>query len=84
MCTRTISSFSSAEDERAAAFEELSEQIEKHKRRGALIILGDFNSRLHGRREEEKEIIGPWICGLGVSRIEGRKGGTGRRQTETS
>jgi len=57
------------EDERSDFFEQLAGLVDNAERKGAVILLGDFNARLHGRLRGEEPVIGPHIYGAGVGRI---------------
>ena len=54
------------EAERAALFNELNGVIEKCQKKGATLILGDFNSRIHGRLNGEDQVLGPNMFGYGA------------------
>ena len=54
------------EEERVAMFNELSKVIGQCQKKGATIILGDFNSRIHGRLRGEEDVLGPHLYGYGA------------------
>jgi len=55
--------------EREAFFKQISNSLWEH-RHGWHIMVGDFNSRLHARREGEEHIIGPHTFGRGREFLE--------------
>jgi len=54
---------------RTQAFEVLARAIEKAETKGVVLVLGDFNARLHGRLKAEQGVLGPHIYGSGVARL---------------
>ena len=50
-------------------YDQLEKTIEEVKKRKVLIIVGDFNARLHGRQEGEERIMGKWIAGRGEAYV---------------
>ena len=57
------------EEERRAHFEQLQNAISKIEHKGPFVILGDFNSRIHGKLHGEDDVIGPHIFGKGWTAI---------------
>ena len=54
------------EAERIAHFNKLSQIIGCCQKKGATLILGDFNSRIHGRLRGEEHVLGPHLYGYGA------------------
>jgi len=67
------------EEERTAFFESLSEMMGRVERKHAMLLLGDFNARIHGRRSGEEQYIGPPVYGRGVQRPLGPERGHGEK-----
>ena len=59
-----------AEEERTDFVDELAGAIEKCQTKGAVIVLGDFNARIHARLNGEEDRIGPHIYGAGVEKLQ--------------
>ena len=57
------------EAERVAFYDELNEVMAKCQKKGATLIAGDLNARIHGRRLDESEILGPHLYGYGYERV---------------
>ena len=47
------------EEERTGFFEELSKVVARCAKRGAVMVMGDCNARIHGRRHTETGILAP-------------------------
>ena len=48
-------------DARADAYADLEEVILEAARHGPFVVVGDFNTSVRYRREEEREVIGPYM-----------------------
>ena len=59
------------DEHRDQYWDELSQIVSKHPTSSPIYVMGDLNTRLHGRRAEEQHIIGPHIIGLGMTYLEG-------------
>ena len=57
------------EDERRAHFDQLHTHTESLKCKGTLVVVGDFNSRLHGKLFGEADVLGPYMYGKGCQAI---------------
>ena len=58
------------EEERTDFADELGKVIDRCQRKGAALILGDFNARIHARLRGEDAILGPHIYGAGVEKLQ--------------
>ena len=56
--------------ERRGFFKGISEKCERNNKGKCHILMGDFNTRFHGRQEGEEDILGPFIFGRGVEYID--------------
>ena len=54
------------EEERAGIMEALGKEIGECQRKGAVLVMGDFNARIHARLNDEGDVLGPQIFGGGV------------------
>ena len=59
------------DEHREEYWETLSSIIAAHPLDAPVYVLGDFNTRLIARRQEEMHIIGPHIFGQGLAHLEG-------------
>ena len=57
------------EDARLAHFDQLHDRTEHYKRKGPLFVVGDFNSRLHGKLHSEADVLGLYIFEKGYHAI---------------
>ena len=55
---------------RAAFWNKLTKLVQKRSQAAFYYVLGDLNTRLHGRTEEEVDVLGPHIWGKGPLCIE--------------
>jgi len=67
------------EPERVEFYEELSALVAKVQRKHAVVLLGDFNARIQGRRRGEDAFLGPHIYGSGVQQLMHPPRGHGER-----
>ena len=51
-------------------FEDMSDELKTKTRYKELVALGDFNARLHARREDEENVIGSFVFGRGKNYLE--------------
>ena len=59
--------------ERTRYYNNLEGNIREEKQHVRLFLLGDFNARLHGRREGEEQVLGKHIFGKGIEYAEKRR-----------
>ena len=57
-------------EEREGTFEIVAEVKKKLEAKGPVLIMGDFNARLHARRAGEGEVIGGHIYGRGTEALD--------------
>ena len=54
-----------SEEERVGCFEALAQVVDSCQKKGATLVLGDCNARLHARLYGEEHKVGPHIYGGG-------------------
>ena len=64
----------SAEIERLAAWEEMSNRIRDITHNKNVVVLGDFSAALHARKEGEEECLGPQVWGKGLAFLREKEG----------
>ena len=57
------------EQERVTFWDEMTKVVDRYQTKGPTLLIGDFNARIHGRRQGEHEVIGPHIFGMGIDYV---------------
>ena len=63
----------SAEIERLAAWEEMSNKTRSITHNKNVVVLGDLNAALHARKGGEEECLGPHVWGKGLTFLREEK-----------